>query len=208
MSESGNDVSPGFSGKLYPEQHHICMIFDDDRQRQKIVAEYLAAGLDQGELVRYVADGATTQEVREWLSVTGVEIPDDDSFKVMNAESFYCPNGRFEPRTMIEGMLPRFELFRKAGYSGVRSCGEMTWALRNIPGSDNLLEYESLLGTVGGAFPHIGMCLYDARLFDGATLFKILQVHPYMIARGQIVQNPYYLRPEELEEKFKTSAKR
>jgi hypothetical protein len=46
------------------------------------------------------------------------------------------------------------------------------------------------------------MCLYDARLFDGATLFKVLQVHPYMIARGQIVRNPFYVRPEEFQEEL------
>jgi hypothetical protein len=41
------------------------------------------------------------------------------------------------------------------------------------------------------------MCQYDARLFDGATLFKVLQVHPYIIAQGQIVRNPYYIKPED-----------
>jgi hypothetical protein len=86
---------------------------------------------------------------------------------------------------------------KKAGFSGIRSCGEMSWALKNIPGSDRLMEYETLLNTVGGEFPHSGMCQYDARLFDGATLLNILKVHPYMIAQGQIVKNPFYMRPDE-----------
>jgi hypothetical protein len=47
------------------------------------------------------------------------------------------------------------------------------------------------------------MCQYDARRFDGATLFKVLQVHPYMVAQGQIVRNPFYLKPEEFLEEFK-----
>jgi hypothetical protein len=41
------------------------------------------------------------------------------------------------------------------------------------------------------------MCQYDARVFDGATLFRVLKVHPYMSAHGQIVRNPFYTRPEE-----------
>jgi hypothetical protein len=41
------------------------------------------------------------------------------------------------------------------------------------------------------------MCQYDARRFDGATLYKVLQVHPYMVAQGQLVQNPYYVKPDE-----------
>lgn len=197
MSEVRKDGSLEFMEELFPEVHHLCMIFDNEEQRRKIVAKFLAAGLKRGELIRYIADVATTEEVRAWLLEMGVELPEDETFNVFKAESFYCPSGRFDPQELIGGMLPRFELAKKAGYSGVRSCGEMTWALRGIPGSDNLLEYETLLSTVIGTFPHIGMCLYDARLFDGATLFKVLQVHPYMIVQGQIVQNPFYIRPEE-----------
>jgi len=42
------------------------------------------------------------------------------------------------------------------------------------------------------------MCQYDARIFYGANLFKVLQVHSYMIAQGQVVRNPYYAKPEEV----------
>ena len=73
----------------------------------------------------------------------------------------------------------------------------MTWALRCLSDSDRLMEYEALLNTVTDTFPHSGMCQYDARIFDGATLFKVLRVHPYMIVQGQIVNNPFYVRPEE-----------
>ena len=53
------------------------------------------------------------------------------------------------------------------------------------------------LNTITDTFPYMGMCQYDARLFDGASLFKVLQVHPFMIAQGQLVRNPFYIKPEE-----------
>ena len=105
--------------------------------------------------------------------------------------------GSFDPRKMIDSMPSRYDSAKKAGFSGTRSCGEMTWALKGISGSDRLLEYEALINTIDNPFPHSGMCQYDARLFDGATIFKILQVHPYMIAHGQIVRNPFYIKPQE-----------
>jgi hypothetical protein len=94
-------------------------------------------------------------------------------------------------------MLSRFDMARQAGYPGSRACGEMSWTLRDIPGADRFLEYEVRLNTITETFPYIGMCQYDARLFDGATLFKVLQVHPFMIAQGQLVRNPFYIKPEE-----------
>jgi hypothetical protein len=190
-------IDMGFTSERLPESGHICLIYDSNAQRQKIVSQYLAAGLRQGESVRYAADMTPPEQVRSWLLELGIELPEDGPFTIFKAESFYCPKGRFDPRELIEGMLPRFDLAQKAGFSGVRSSGEMSWTLRGIPGSDRWLEYEALLNTVAGTFPHTGMCQYDARLFDGASLFKVLQIHPYMIAHGQIVMNPFYVRPEE-----------
>jgi hypothetical protein len=34
-------------------------------------------------------------------------------------------------------------------------------------------------------------------LFDGATILDILKVHPVMISRGQLVKNPFYVRPDD-----------
>jgi hypothetical protein len=197
MNNLGQEMDIGFTQEVVPECHHLCLIYDSEEQRRKIVSEYLAAGLKRGELVRYFADTTTPDDVRAWLLETGIELREDRSFGITKAESAYCPSGRFVPQQVLDNMVSRYAMAKKAGYSGSRACGEMTWALRGIPGSDRLLEYEVGINTIHETFPYIGMCQYDARLFDGAMLFKVLQVHPYMIAQGQIVRNPFYMRPGE-----------
>lgn len=202
MGELKQHVTCGLTEELLVESRHVCLIYDDEAQRRKAVAEYMATGLRRGEQVRYFADLATAEEVRSWLLEVGVELPEAEqkgAFGVFKAADAYCPSGQFEPHKMIEGSVKRYEVAEKAGYKGVRSCGEMTWTLQGIPGSERFLEYETLLNTVTATFPHSGMCLYDSRRFDGATLFKVLQVHPYMIARGQVVRNPFYIRPDEFQ---------
>ncbi|MFA6128664.1 MAG: MEDS domain-containing protein [Bacteroidales bacterium] len=205
MGNKRKDVQLGFTEEPFPAHCHVCLIYDSQEQRQKIVSEYMAAGLRKGELVRYLTDTTATEQVHSWLLEMGVEIPAAEAsgaFTIIRAEDGYCPGGRFEPREMIDKMVPRFEMAKKAGFSGTRSCGEMSWALRGIPGSNRLLEYEALLNSVTDPYPHTGMCQYDAHLFDGATLLKVLKVHPYMIAKGQIVRNPFYLRTEEFLERL------
>ena len=205
MNDSRQAIDLGFTQEIIPECHHVCLIFDNEVQRRKIVSEYLAAGLKQGDLVRYFADTTTPQEIRAWLVETGIDLSkaeEDGAFAIGRAESAYCPSGRFVPPTVIENMVARYAMARQAGYHGSRACGEMTWALRDIPGADRLLEYETRINLITETFPYIGMCQYDARLFDGATLFKVLQVHPFMVAQGQIVRNPFYMRPEEFREEF------
>lgn len=206
MNDSRKELDMGFTKEHFPQGIHMCLIYDRDDERQKIVSEYMAAGLKQGEQVRYFTDMTAPEDVRSWLLEAGVELPQeskDGPFSILKAEDGYCRNGRFNPKEWVNGLQPHFELVKEAGYSGLRSCGEMTWALKGIPGSERLLEYEVLLSTVTADFPHSGMCQYDARRFDGATLLNVLKVHPWVVVRGKIVQNPYYLSPEEFLKEFK-----
>lgn len=206
MQELQAKMNSGLRNELNAKWGHVCLIYDNEDQREKIVSEYLSAGLRQGEQVNYFIDKGTDENIRTWLLSLGVELPpkdDSNTFRIAKTENVYCPSGRFDPAAMIEQLKRRFEVVENAGYTGTRSCGEMAWILKGIPGSERFLEYESLLNTLTGTFPHIGMCQYDARLFDGATLFKVLQVHPLMIAQGQIVQNPYYVHTDELPTYFK-----
>jgi hypothetical protein len=191
------EVEMGFTQDLLPECHHLCLIYDDELQRRKIVSEYLAAGIKRGEIVRYFTDTTAPEDIRAWLSEMRIEPKEDDSFRIVDATSSYCPGGSFVPQQVIHNAVSRYAMAREAGYSGSRVAGEMSWVFRGIPGSNHLLEYEIGLNMIQDDFPHIGMCQYDARLFDGATLFQILQVHPYMVAQGQIVKNPFYIKPEE-----------
>lgn len=76
--------------------------------------------------------------------------------------------------------------------------GEMAWALRGVPGSDQLVEYEASISRLVDKVPLNVLCQYDTEQFDGGTIFEILCVHPLMVIRGQIMRNPYYLPSEEV----------
>ncbi|HLP14790.1 MAG TPA: MEDS domain-containing protein [Bacteroidota bacterium] len=202
MDTTKKTLSMGFTKEHFPVGTHMCLIYDNDEERKQIVSKYLAAGIEDDEQVRLFTDAVGEEEVRSWLQPMGVTLPagpEGDGFRIFDPVHAYCPSGRFDPEAMVGGLMHRYEEAKRAGYTGVRSCGEMSWVLKGIPGSERFLEYEALLNKPRGNFPHIGMCQYDARLFDGATLFKVLQLHPFMIAHGQIISNPFYQRPEEFQ---------
>lgn len=203
MNNQRQEMDMGFTQEVIPGCHHLCLIYDSEEERRKIVSEYLAAGLKRGEIVRYFADTTAPDDIYAWLSELGLEPREDDSFRIIKAESAYCPSGSLIPQQVIDNAVARYAMAKEAGFSGSRACGEMTWVLRGIPGSERLLEYEVGLNMIEDDFPHIGMCQYDARLFDGAMLFKVLQVHPFMVAQGQIVRNPFYMKPEEFLKQLK-----
>jgi hypothetical protein len=142
----------------------------------------------------------SVEEVEAWLLEMAVELLGDDRperLAATRAQETYCPDGRFLPDRMLETLRDFDRTIHEDGLTGGRVSGEMSWALRGLPGSDRLPEYEALVNDVLEEHPITAICQYDARRFDGGTLFDILKVHPMMIVGGQVVRNPYYVRPEE-----------
>jgi hypothetical protein len=178
----------------------MCLIYDNEDERRKIISKFLDAGLHEREKVAYFADTMAPAEVEAWLREMGVDVPNPSNapaFSITVAEKTYCPEGKFAPETMLSTLRTYHRTLLDQGYPGGRVSGEMSWALRGIPGSDRLMEYEALVNDVLVTHPITAVCQYDARRFDGAVIFDVLKVHPMMIVHGHIVRNPYYLQPQE-----------
>ena len=190
----------GFTDEPFPVGSHVCLIYESEDERRSLMSKFIEAGLNDGERVLYLTDVMKPTELLDWLSDLGVDIPagaDADRFTVTDAESVYCRGGEFNPERMFEfwGELYEDSLARK--YPAVRATGETSWAVRGIPGSERLIEYEALLNKALETVPVTAVCQYDVNLFDGGTIFDILRVHPIMISRGQLVKNPFYVGPDE-----------
>ncbi|MCP4397321.1 MAG: hypothetical protein GY801_08495 [bacterium] len=78
-----------------------------------------------------------------------------------------------------------------------RIIGEMPPEVQDVPGGDRLLEYESRVSILLREHPFTVICQYDANVFDGATIMDVLKVHPQTIVNGAVVQNPFFIQPEE-----------
>lgn len=199
MKTEAPDVSLGFTQRRFPAGTHMCFVYDSEADRRRVMAPYLAAGLEGGERVGYLShcDAAGTLA---WLDEAGVPAATTETrglVEVLPAEHTYCPDGTFEPETMLDALRALRAESDAAGYSGFRASGEMGWALAGLPGSERLLEYESKLNYLFPECQITGICQYDANRWDGGTILHVLRVHPYMVVRGQVLENPYYMRPDD-----------
>ncbi len=194
----------GFTEENFHTGTHMCLIYNDDQERRNIIGKYLASGLLSGEKVAYFADDETSDDVLKFLMSMNV-CASEAELKYINlseAEKTYCPKGIFSPDEMLNTLRAYYDQSKREGYRLCRVSGEMSWALRAIPGSDRLMEYEALVNNVLETHPVTAICQYDANEFDGETILRCLEVHPYMIIRGQVVHNPFYMKPEEFIERY------
>lgn len=183
----------------------MCYIYDNDEERRAGMAKFVEDGLLEGEEVDYFyhgMKGETLEAARERIGLRTPEGGWKGTFKLAPAMDIYCPDRTFVVERMLGCLRDVYLSSVKSGFAGVRVTGEMGWALEGLPGTEHLIEYESLVNDVVAEYPCTALCQYDARRFDGHTLFQVLSVHPAMVVQGEVVKNPYYIPPEKFLEKM------
>ncbi|MEI6387275.1 MAG: MEDS domain-containing protein [Spirochaetota bacterium] len=179
-------------GEKYTPRH-VSLIYRDEDEKRYFIARFLAEGLDRGERIVYLADDGDAESLRSWLAEElqerGSEV-DLGDIEVFDALSSYCPEGHFSIEAMLTKLGDMLDGIEAAGGPGLRVTAEMTWALRGIPGSERLMEYEARVGELMASRPFSAVCQYSARRFDGRTLYHVLQTHPFVATRTGCMANP------------------
>ena len=145
MCQAQPKVAMGFTKERFPAGTHMCLIYGDEVERRSTISKFLEAGLSAGEKVGYFADTMSPDDVCDWLADMGVDVGaggNAERFGVSIARDTYCPHGKFVPDEMLGTLRGYYMRLTDEGYRGGRVSGEMSWAARDIPGSDRLMEYE------------------------------------------------------------------
>jgi len=175
---------------------HTCALYDNDADRRAVVGRVLRDGLQRNMKILYVADGAAIDQIRGWFGLSEEEHAGRVTFG--QADDCYGKGGRFDPDCMIDHVNCEIKKAEAEGFAGLLATGEMSWALRGIPGSERLMEYEAKLNRVYPGSRGAGLCQYDMRLFPPARSLDVLRAHPKAVVGRQTYDNLYYLPPEEM----------
>lgn len=127
---------------------HICGFFDSKEQQYEVILPYILEGLENNEKVVNILDGTLHTEHCKCLSNHGIPLAAklaSGQLEVLASENTYTLGGNFVAHRMYDMLEQTLISASRAGYDSVRACGDMVWALKNLPGIDELLKYESSL---------------------------------------------------------------
>ncbi len=193
-------VSLGFTVGQVPAGTHICQIYSDDAERDDSLRQFLLSGLKTGEKAACFSEHVDEQRLADFFTENGLAYADlkqQGALTLSGTREVYFQGNRFDPDRML-GLLSDFHRTAVAcKYCAARVIGEMLPEIKEIAGGERLLEYESRVSLLLRDVPVTSVCQYDARLFDGATIMDVLKVHPHMVVRGAVINNPFYISPEE-----------
>ena len=197
MSYPRPPIDLGFTDMQVPCGSHICYIYTNDDERLRLLAAYLKAGRERGEESLFITESIEPHDLGERLTDEGFDPDGKPACDLRHARDAYYGGGVFEPDEMLDALANNYVEAREAGSVGHRCTGDTSWLTRQIPGAERMLEYEAKLTPVLDEYPTTAVCQYDARLFSGEFLAEVIQLHPYLVVEGQLVENPYFVEPEE-----------
>nr|WP_304364224.1 PAS domain S-box protein [Methanocalculus taiwanensis] len=174
------------------------MIYTSDEEHRKVITAYLRHGLTTNQKVIYIVDERTNEQILRYLRDDGLDPKpylESGQLEILDAQESYLKGGTFDPEAMIRLLSALTDAALAEGYSALRVTGEMTWALRDLPGTDRLIEYENLLNTFLPENSCIGICQYDRRRFPPDALVDVILTHPFMIIGGEVFHNAYSIEP-------------
>ncbi len=200
MSKHTAKVSLGFTNEKVPVGTHMCLIFTDEKERKSSLLKYLLSGLKAGERATCFSNKTDKNQLQSFLEANGIsydESINNQSVSLSGTSEVYIQDGIFDPDRMLNTLRDFYDESLSMGFSASRVIGEMIPEIQNVPGGERLLEYESRVSLLLKDHPVTSVCQYDANAFDGATIMEVLKVHPKMIVNGSVVNNPFFIEPEQ-----------
>jgi PAS domain S-box-containing protein len=209
-----DSASPAGSSSIRPENmsltsmletlkphDHLCLIYQSREEWRAAVVPFILIGLKRGEKCIYIVDTSTADEIRKYLAEEGIDVASAEKsgqLSILHETEVYTSEGSVGPDEIVDFLASEAEKAIADGYPALRVTGEMTWILRDHPGSEKLLEYEAKLNRdFFPKYPCLAICQYDRWKFDPEIIKGVIMTHPLVVRGNRIYRNFYYITPEE-----------
>ena len=190
-------IAPGALG----ENHHICAFFNGMDEHYQVLRSFIRDGFDKGDRAFHLVDPEQRAEHLRRLADVGIDV--DEAMASGQLEVHPWQDGplhgdRFDQDAWLEGFEQVLQSGPAAGYAKTRFLSQMEWALVDLPGLEEMMEFETRVNYVVPKYDDAVICSYDLSRFGASTVMYALRTHPVVIIGGLIQENPFYVEPDQL----------
>ena len=179
---------------------HACAFFYSKEDEYQVLLPFVKDGLDSGDKSFQIVSNETVEERLAELRRSGVDTiaaEQDGRLEIRPCEDAYLRGGRFDQQAMLALIEEILSAGKQQGVGLTRLWANMEWALKEMPGVHDLVEYETRLNNVLPKYDDVVVCTYDLTKFSAAVVMDVLRTHPQVIVGGIMRENPYYVPAEE-----------
>jgi hypothetical protein len=193
--------SAQFTGSVLGPHRHICAFFNSIDEQHRVLQPFITDGFADGDKAFHYVDPERQEEHLGWLAGAGINVPEamgTGQLEVQPWQDSTLRGGRFDLNTWLATFEEVLQSGPAAGYGQTRFFGHMEWALTDLPGTENLMEYETRVNYVIPKYEDTVICTYDLTKFGASAMMDALRTHPIVIIGGLLQENPFYVSPDEL----------
>ena len=162
---------------------------------------FVKDGFDRGGKSYHYVDPELREGHLRWLTDAGVNVQETmgtGQLEVQPWQDSTLRGGRFDLDTWLTSFERLLKSGPAAGYAKTDFMGHMEWALVNLPGVGDLIEYETRVNYVIPKYEGLVICTYDLTKFGASVVMDALRTHPVVIIGGLLQENPFFVPPDQL----------
>jgi hypothetical protein len=142
------DGSIVFAGARLTDQRHVCAFFDSEEEWYRVLLPFIGDGFSAREKSFHIVDPSLRAAHLGRLRQEGISVDaslESGSLEVRVWQDTYLIGGHFDQERMLALIESVLRDSQDDGFSLTRLVAQMEWALEDLPGVEDLVEYETRL---------------------------------------------------------------
>jgi MEDS: MEthanogen/methylotroph, DcmR Sensory domain len=198
MASNGNPVQ--FAGGTLGRQRHICAFFNGIAEEHRVLRSFIKDGFERGDKAFHLVNPELREEHLRRLTEADIDVQkamDTGQLEVHPWQDGPLHGGRFDQDTWLASFEKVLQSGPAAGYAQTRFLAQMEWALVDLPGVEDLIEFETRVNYVVPKYDDPVICVYDLSKFKSSVVMDALRTHPVVIIGGVLQENPFFVPPDQ-----------
>lgn len=196
----GTNDSVQFAQGVLGRHRHICAFFNSIEEQHRVLRSFIKDGFERGDKAFHLVDPEQREEHLRRLAEAGIDVKegiDTGQLEVRPWHDAPLRGGRFDQDAWLTSFEQVLQSGPAAGYAQTRFLAHMEWALVDLPGVENLIEFETRVNYVLPKYDDIVICAYDLSKFGASIVMDALRTHPAVIVGGVLQENPFFVPPDQ-----------
>jgi MEDS: MEthanogen/methylotroph, DcmR Sensory domain len=193
-------LSVQFDGGILARQRHICAFFNSIDEEHRVLRSFIKDGFERGDKAFHLVNPELREEHLRRLTEAGINVQealDAGQLEVRPWQEAPLRGGRFDQDTWLVSFEQVLQSGPAAGYAQTRFLAHMEWALVDLPGVEDLIEFETRVNYVVPKYENIVICAYNLSKFSASVVMDALRTHPVVIIGGLLQENPFFVPPDQ-----------
>jgi hypothetical protein len=185
---------------------HACAFFHSQDEEYELLLPFSKSGEAAGDRLFQVTNNTHLPERRRRLADAGINVEKAEhngQLELRPWEDAYLREKRFDQNAMLALIQEVLKNGRSRGFGMTRLWANMEWALEDLPGVHDIIEYETRLNKFLPDYDDVVVCTYDLNKFSAPIVIDIMRTHPQVIVGGVLQENPFYVSPDEFLEELR-----